>query len=240
MRVQFQFIMSALPKAFRLGLLSILKEMIRQGSESFYEQLFEQNKHKLKPFAYAPYIHKMDIEEEKIVGEQLDLTVSSSSYEFMLHLMNGSHRHDMYSIQGYELELKRKRMLPKPPQFSTTVTFKTLSPLLIEDKTKTPLIASKDKAFVQEFNYYAQLIVRELYDRNLHEPVRILNSSMKKIVIQENIHQTQNTPIYLTTNHGLLQLKGHPDDLQALYENGVGRRRSLGLGLLGIEEVTYA
>lgn len=240
MRVRFQFAMSSLPKAYRLGLLSFLKDMLRQGSEPYYKKLFEQNKHKMKPFAYAPYIHEMAIDSDIIMGERLDLTVSSSSYEFMMHLMNGSRRSTLYNLQGHELQLQQKRLLPKPPKFSTVVTFKTLSPLLIEDKNEKPILEMEDEAFAREFNYYAELLVRELYGRDLYEPIHIVKSAMKKVVIQENLHQSQETPIYLTTNHGLLQLKGHPEDLKALYDNGVGRRRSLGLGLFGIEEVTYA
>lgn len=239
MRVKFEFHMSVLPKAYRLGILSILKEMLRQGSGHYYQQLFDVNREKMKPFAYAPYIHNLEMKQVEIVGTQLDLTVSSASYEFMMHLMNGSQRNTSYSYHGYELELKHKRLLPNPPQFSSTVTFKTLSPLLIENVHKKPLLV-EDDAFEQQLNYYAQLLVKQLYDRDLFEPLHILQATTKKVVLQERLHQSQPTPIFITANHGILQLQGHPEDLKALYDMGVGRRRSLGLGLLGIEEVTYA
>ncbi len=239
MRVRFEFHMSELPKAYRLCMLSVLKEMIRFGSKDYYDHIFEENQNRMKPFAYAPYIHGLEIQKDKIFGTQLDLTVSSASYEFMMHLINGSQCNTSYSYQGYELELKHKRTLPDPPQFSSTVTFKMLSPLLIENVYKKPLLAEDDD-FEPQFNYFAQLLVQQFYNRDLFEPLHVMQAKTKKAVLQERLHQLQSTPIFITANLGILQLQGHPEDLKALYDMGVGRRRSLGLGLLGVEEVTYA
>lgn len=238
MRIQFEFHISGLPRAYRLGILSIIKEMLRQGSEEYYEQIFEIHKRGMKPFGHASYIKNLKITSTEIIGKKLILTISSPFYEFIMHLVNGSQRNNTYTYQGYKFELKHKRMLPNPPEFSSNVSFKTLSPILIETHQKKPLLAN-DHSFEDEFNYYSQLLVNELYGRNLHKPIKILNSSMKKIVIQENLHQAQTTPVFITANHGFIQLKGHPEDLKALYDNGAGRRRSLGLGLLEVQEVTY-
>lgn len=238
MRIRFEFDMSYLPVAYRLGLLSIIKEMVRTSSESFYSHVFEGNKNLMKPFAHASYIRNIGINGGEITGTELALTVSSSSYEFMMHLMNGSERETVYNYRGFKLKLKNKRLLPNPPSFSSIITFKTLSPLLIEDERRKPLLAG-DELFEQEFNYFAQLIVKEFYYRSLHEPLQVQQTSMKKVVIKESLHQEQTTPIFMTVNQGLIQVKGHPEDLQAIYHMGIGRRRSLGLGLLDIEEVTY-
>src|SRR5690625_1053481 len=160
MRVQFIFHMKELNRAYRLGILSIIKQMIRQGSEDFYQKFFVSCRHKMKAFAYASYIRNMQINGETITGDALVLTISSTSYEFIMHLVNGSSRHDIYSYQGNHLELKSKRLLPNPPPFTSTVTFKTLSPLLIENHEQKPLLAN-DEGFEQEFNYYSSLILNE-------------------------------------------------------------------------------
>lgn len=238
MRIQFKFSIDQLPKAYRLGTLSIIKEMVRLGCEDFYEQFFEDNKQKMKPFSHASYIRNIKFTGDEIVGDQLLLTVSSSSYEFIMHLMNGSQRKTIYQYKGYQFELIQKHLLPKPPEFSSLITFKTASPILIEDAHKHPLTV-QDESFETELNYYAQLLTKELLNRPLYESIEVMGASMKKVVLQENLHQSQNQPIYLTANHGIIQLKGHPKDLQFIYDNGIGRRRSLGLGLLMIEEVTY-
>lgn len=239
MRIQFEFEMTTLPIGYRLGVLSIIKEMIKAGSGEYYHSLFDEKKRQIKPFSYSTYIKNLSINEDKIHGERLHLTVSSPSYEFMMHLMNGSQRAKVYQYKNNKLTLITKRLLPKPLKFTEVVTFSTASPILIENKLGKPLLAT-DPEFETEFNFYANLIANELYQRNLFQPIEIIQTAMEKKVLKENLHQEEKHPIYITANHGLITLKGHAEDLRMIYECGIGRRRSLGLGLLNIKEVAYS
>lgn len=236
MRIQFEFAIDKMPLAYRLGMLSMVKEMIKKGSPAYFEKVFQAQSQKMKPFSFATYIKDLQIEKDEIYGQSLHLTVSSPSYEFIMYLMNGSEREHTYRYKDYSFTLKRKRLLPKPPTFSSNVLFKTLSPLLIEDKEKSPIL-STDTDFEKELNYYASLLVEEIYQRPLQRPINVLHTSMKKVVIKEELHQVEKGPIYLTGNQGLIQLEGDPVDLQAIYDSGLGRRSSLGFGLLEIEGV---
>ncbi|WP_027725259.1 CRISPR-associated endoribonuclease Cas6 [Tuberibacillus calidus] len=238
MRVLLEFSMQSMPVAYRLGILSIIKEMIRLGSEDYYHNLFELNQNKMKPFAFSTYFTNMSIQGDMIFGDGFSVTVSSSSYELMMHLMNGSQRKKVYKYKDKEWVLLHKRLLPNPPSFSSEVTFKTLSPLLIENKEKRPVLAD-DGAFESEFNYYAEMQVRELAQRSLYQPIQILWNAMKKQVVKEYLHQEQNTPLYFTTNTGLIKLRGHSEDLKIIYDVGIGKRSSMGFGLLDVEEVAY-
>ena len=95
--------------------------------------------------------------------------------------------------------------------------------------------------FEKEFQYISSLIIKELYGREPIKPIEVVQTLMKKQVMKEYLHQDSDHLLYLTANKGLIQLKGHPEDLQILYDNGVSFRRSLGLGLLDVvEEVTDA
>lgn len=210
--------------------------MIKKGSSAYYEQLFETNTRMMKPFSFATYIKDIEVDDAKINGEALHVTVSSPSYELIMYLMNGSEKNKTYYYKNFSFTLKKKVLLPKPPTFTDNILFKTLSPLLIETKEKTPLLSTHD-AFEKELNYYANLLLTEIYHRSLKQPLTIVDSAMKKVVIKENLHQKEKHPIYLTGNQGLIQLKGHREDLQAIYESGIGRRRSLGFGLLEVEGV---
>jgi|SRR5699024_1018182 len=238
MRLQFEFSIQKIPAAYRLGTLSIIKEMVRTGSNQYYRYMFEENSKEMKPFAYASYIQNLEYKGYEIYGDKMYLTISSPSYEFIMYLMNGSQKKEIYDYKDYKLKLIHKRLLPKPPTFTEIVTFKTASPILIENKEGKPLLAS-NPYFEREFNYYANLIAKELNNRELYQPIQIINSTMNKVVIKENLHQSQNRNVFMTANHGVIQLKGHQEDLKMLYECGVGLRRSLGLGLLNVEEVTY-
>ncbi|MFD1361711.1 CRISPR-associated endoribonuclease Cas6 [Lentibacillus salinarum] len=235
MKVKLVFDMQSIPITYRLGTLSIIKEMVRNGSQTYYDNLFVQNKRNMKPFTYSTYITNLDISQETIYGKELHLNLSSSSYEFIMHLMNGSKKGQVYYIQESQLVLKTKNLLPKKSIKEENVVFKTLSPILIESKDKKPILAT-DSNFNEELQYVANLIIRELYKREPQQPIKVLQTMMTKQVLKEDLHQKQKRPLYLTTNKGLIQLQGAPDDLQCLYDNGVSMRRSLGLGLLEVEK----
>lgn len=236
LRVQLTFQISELPIGYRLGVLSIIKEMIKNGSKQYFEKIFEENHLHPKPFGYATYIKNLVFKEDKIIGDELIVTVSSSSYEWMMHLINGSYKKKEYQYKNYSFYLKSKRLLPTVNIQHHVVTFSTKSPILLESKEKVPVLSTDDN-FEKEFQYISSLIIEKLFHRKPHLPIRVLKTAMSKQVIKENLHQSEEKFIYLTTNRGLIQLEGHPEDLQAIYDNGVGFRRSLGLGLLDVEEV---
>ncbi|TMN21382.1 CRISPR-associated endoribonuclease Cas6 [Lentibacillus cibarius] len=235
MRVKLVFDMQSIPVAYRLGTLSILKEMIKNGSETYYDYLFVQNRRQMKPFAYSTYINNLDIRQNMIYGNELHLNVSSSSYEFIMHLMNGSQKGQAYLIKGSRVTLKRKSLLPKKTITEENVVFRTLSPILIESKDNKPLLAT-DSNFANELAYVAELVLREASGKEMKQPIKVVQTMMTKQVLKENLHQEQDKPLYLTTNKGLIQLQGDPEDLQGLYDNGISMRRSLGLGLLEMEK----
>ena len=239
LRIQFEFQMEKLPIAYRLGMLSIIKEMIHKGSKQYFHKLFNKNKRELKPFSHATFIRNLQIDNDELQGDRLYLTISSPSYEFIMHLINGSGRRTTYKYKDFSLTLISKRLLPSSPQFTDKVTFKTLSPILIENKERQPLQAS-DPTFELELNYYATLLAKELFNRNLFQPIKLIGTNMKKVVIKENVHQEQTDNIFFTGNEGLIQLSGDKEDLKLLYDCGIGLRRSLGFGLLDVEGVTYA
>lgn len=238
MRIQFEFQMGKLPISYRLGILSIIKEMVYKGSPDYYQKIFVNNKGELKPFAYSSFIRNLKLENDEIIGDRLILTISSPSYEFIMHLMNGSNRRTEYKYKDFSLTLASKRLLPNPPEFSEQIIFKTLSPMLIENKEKKPLL-SNEIEFEVEVNYYANLLANELFNRNLYRPLTILDSEMKKAVIKERVHQEQSDFIFFTGNEGLIQIEGHTKDLKMIYDCGIGLRRSLGFGLLDVEGVKY-
>ncbi|MFS0612766.1 CRISPR-associated endoribonuclease Cas6 [Lederbergia ruris] len=233
--MQLIFDMRRIPIAYRLGTLSIIKEMIRNGSEDYYDRLFNKDKRKMKPFSYSAFISNLAVEDGMICGTELHLNISSPHYEFIMFLVNGAQKGRTYFIKEAELTLKKKRLLPETRISKTNVIFKTLSPILIETKHGKPVLATDD-GFKKEFQYVANLIIAEVFGREPKQPIEVVQTMMTKQIMKENLHQKQNSALYLTANKGLLQLQGNPEDLQCLYDAGVSMRRSLGLGLLDVVE----
>ena len=65
-RIQFEFAMTKLPIGYRLGMLSIIKEMVRSGSVNYYHHIFNENKHEIKPFVHSTYIKNVTLKENEI------------------------------------------------------------------------------------------------------------------------------------------------------------------------------
>lgn len=236
MRVQLIFDLDkSIPLEHRLGILAIIKEMVHQGSASYYEDVFINNRYKMKPFSYGIYISNLQISKKQIFGDSLQLTLSSPDYAFIMHFMNGSKKGETYYIKNSPLMLKAKRLLPTTKITSNIAVFKTMSPIHIEDKQQKPLLAT-DEHFNLEIEFLTKLILHEVYHRVPSEPIKVLQTMMKKQVIKENIHQKQEGPLYLTANKGLIQLQGNPIDLQCIYDAGLSMRRSLGFGLIELVE----
>ena len=61
--------MTKLPIGYRLGMLSIIKEMVRSGSVNYYHHIFNENKHEIKPFVHSTYIKNIALKENEIHGE---------------------------------------------------------------------------------------------------------------------------------------------------------------------------
>src|SRR5699024_11783818 len=110
------------------------------------------------------------IQNEHIQGEELHLTITSPSYEFVMHLLNGSKRESVYYIKGSKLILKRKRLLPKTAIEEDLITFKTLSPILLESKEGKPVLET-DENYKTEIQYLEHLIIKEVYMREARQTI---------------------------------------------------------------------
>lgn len=235
MRVRMYFKISKFPLYQRLATLSIIKDMIRSGSESYYQKIFEHSRYQIKPYAYSIFFRNFQVQNDVILADELHLTVSSPHIEFIMHLINGSQKKKTYQYKDYTILFQRLELLKTIDITDSVVTFSTLSPILIEDRNKTPLEPSSPY-YEQELQYTAQLIVQAIQQRPLHSQIRIIDSNLQKQVIKENFHQSLNHELYFTAFKGNITLEGHPEDLQCLYDSGIGKRTNIAFGLLGMNE----
>lgn len=238
MRIEVQVKANEIPVDYRMGTLSVIKEAISQSDKVYYERLFVNNKSP-KPFAYAVYLKNFSYSGKVINLDGFNLTISSSNLEFMINLYNGLRRIKKYYYRNFLWQIEKISMLPEKTIHSSTVLFKTLSPILIESK-EGKVVFPNDKIYEQEFNYYASLVIQACLGRTLKRPLSVKPLKMKKIVIKEsnsNLRKGKNSSqvLYFTTFSGHLFVEGHQEDLMCLYQNGISKRRSLGLGMLEIE-----
>ncbi|WP_047152760.1 CRISPR-associated endoribonuclease Cas6 [Aneurinibacillus tyrosinisolvens] len=240
MKIRLTFEMGRLPISYRLPILSIIKGCIRRSSENFYKNLFDVNKSEIKPFTFSTYFKKMDIAEEHIYAEKLDVTISSSSYEFIMHVFNGSQFQKSFTYKDYQLILIGFQMLKdtKLSPATSAVLLRFQSPMLIENKQNKPVLVSSPH-FEEELNYICELTIKKLLGRSLRQPIRVRSTQLVKQVIKESLHldDSHKKPLYFTAQKGWMCLEGYYEDLQCLYDCGIGHRTQLGFGLAEIEEV---
>lgn len=238
MRFTVSYKLNKLELSYRMRVYSLIKEAVRVANKEYYHRLFAYSDNKPKPFSFSCYLHKFSIHDTIIHLEQITITISSPDMEFAVHAINGLRHLETYQV-GEEVWVQSNfRLQNESTIINRKVIFQTLSPILIEDKNGKPL-SPMDSNYETELNYFANLQVKQFAKRDLFEPLRFLPIKMRKVVIQEkNRHLKPGTLLYFTTYRGKFLLEGNPQDLQLLYQLGLGKRTAY-FGLLehGGEEV---
>ncbi|MNO24246.1 CRISPR associated protein Cas6 [compost metagenome] len=236
MRLSITYQVPRIPICYRFTVLSLLKEAIQLADKGYYASLYVQNESKMKPFSTAVYLRDFVYKEQEIQLKSLTITISSFDMAFMLHVFNGLQRLGTYNTFGEEWVRTDIKMLKEAEIHGEHAYFSTLSPILIENKEGKP-VHPTEASYRDEFSYYAALRIRELTGREPYRKVHIEPLAMKKTVIRETNSTfrkqgNENAFLYFTAYRGQLKLSGHPDDLQLLYQAGVGKRVSQSFGLL--------
>lgn len=235
MRVRIYCLIEGFTIANRLGILSFIKQAVRSQSESFYSMFFEENKMKHKPYSFSPFFKNLSVVNDQIDSKEMVITVSSSDVEFIIHLINGCQKNKLHTYKNLKIEVTRVELAKSKTIQSDVALFKTLSPVLVEDQRKKPVLAS-DPNFETELNFISNSIMQSSLGRSLYRPLVIKNNALRKTVVKENFHQNQDDYLYFTANHGVFELEGDARDLNFFYLNGIGLRTGTAFGCLDIVE----
>lgn len=234
MRFKILLDVQKVPQAYRMYLLSFIKEMIKKGDEDVYNQLYDGQK-KPKPFTFSFYMNHFELHEEasEYVMKNATLIFSTSDVNIGVAFFNGLSITQKYDHPEYPLKIISKQIGQEKPITSNVVTFNILNALLVEDKTKKPLLIS-NPTFEQELNIITNKQFQVLYGRQLHEPLKICGHRLKKQVIKETNRHANGKTLFYTAQKGIIRLQGHPEDLRLLYQDGAGIRRAQGFGTLEV------
>lgn len=241
MRIAVTYNVQRLPVAYRMHVLSLIKEALSCADESYFRWLYKDRRHAMKPFGSAIYLKDFTYIRDEIHLKELTITIGSHDMEFMLHLFNGLQQLHKYKIRGETWIRTNIKMLKETTITSRKIVLRTLSPVLIESKEGRPL-HPEEEGYKEAFQYYASLRIRELCEREPYEPIGVEPLRLMKTVIKEKNFSLPSESVgkskpylYFTAYRGILRLTGHPDDLQLLYLSGVGQRVSQSFGLLEFE-----
>ncbi|MCM8759480.1 MAG: CRISPR-associated endoribonuclease Cas6 [Candidatus Omnitrophica bacterium] len=252
--------------------MALIKECLFQSDPEYKNALYPDKESefskKIKPFTFSLVLppgcigkkEKFFVDESIEVEDtvfylpdnmKLFLFVSSSSYEFITNLYNGLlqvREFDFDKSAELKIYFERAYIINEKNINSDEVTFKTTSPILIEDKNGKPLLPfeCEENFFNEQFNIIHDKILQDLrtIDRKkgpgLYKPMEfipILKSLRKQVVkhtLKEFREKTGKPYMMLTTFSGSFRLKGDPRDLQLLYQSGFGLRTGQGFGMVEV------
>lgn len=242
----------ALPVYYRTLFMAFLKKALSSYNEEYFERLYwwEDKKNKWqKPFVFAVNLPNMNFTDNEVLFRgDIVLSLSTSDYEFFVNIYNSLINTNLYPhklANECEIELKKAYLVKEPEQFSSSMTFKTLSPILIEKKEgneKVPILPY-DEGFEDVFNEVVDFELRNIrvlrgQNKGLNKRLGFKPINVKKIVVKHKISEfVENTGkeiMYLTGFGGIFELSGDPDDLKEIYQNGLGFRRGQGFGFIEV------
>lgn len=221
---------------YRMFVLSMIKKILSDYDKEYFESMFlydGKKSKRIKPFTFSVYFKDYKIGTDFIeVNGEVKIIISSADMKFNMILFNG-----LMAMNKYGDFIKSSVNMEKNRKIENNeILMKTLSPIYIKGKDGKDLDIN-DESYNEEFNYFADLILRSYRGYGLNEKLEFTSLNMKKVVVKEEIQgfkeKTGKKFIYIKAYSGVFKLKGNIDDLGLLKELGVGARRS-GFGTIDL------
>lgn len=245
MKLSFQFELSKphLPKDYRRGFASIIKDALSRADKNLYN-FYYTGTYKLKPFTFSVYFPQgSDLEEEKFqVGNQAVLKFSTSDNRLAATLFNGMLylRNNPYPLFDNEVKLISMFLHPPKKIESDKAKFKLIGNMLVTNKNchihvngnQYDIYLSPDE---EGFDEGLRFLIKEQInkflgiDYSFPFEYEFIKETIKVVPVW---HYNQ----WNKSIKGEIEIKSHPRVLQLLYDTGIGARRSQGFGMLEVIE----
>lgn len=255
-----------LPIDYRSHFMSFIKEALKVTDlgKEYFEKLYKyeeegeiRNNKAGKPFCFAVrFLHdKEEFKKEKdilYIKSPIEFYISTVDPGFLVALYNGLLSKRLYPFKMGDGGISKRRniiLLRERKIKENKVVFKTLSPILIEDKNDKPLLPinlednqplfeeSEDFVhFLREFNYTSDTILRSVRGEGLKERLDFKPIKLRKEVVKHRVREKNVEPkLYtFTCFSGIFELSGDVEDLNYLYQLGLGLRRAQGFGMVEV------
>jgi CRISPR-associated endoribonuclease Cas6 len=252
MRVKIPITTGKVPIIFRQRVLAFIKEALAQADKDYKESMYNVRMPKAYTFNLAfdrtnPKEEEISLDEKFKIKDKVFyqdrpvfLYISSNDYQFLINLFNGMKKIKIFDFNKFDniyWQVGKPVILREKIIFNDEVTFKTNAPFIIETKDDRPVVFS-DENFQTELNNVMERIFRKLDNRGLKQPLEFYPINMKKEVIKHTLRgfreKTGKPIMYITGNSGIFKLKGHPEDLQTIYQIGLGNRTGQGFGMVEV------
>ncbi len=259
MRLKINFYAERLPIIYRHRFMALIKEALAISSPEYKSFLYPENdseiSKKTKPFSFAVILPKdkkiikgrfkldENCEVEDLIFEfpitkKFDLIICSSDYFFIIDLYNGIlkmkefHFNTEITLKPSKVVILKEKEIP-----GDEAIFRTLSPILIEDKNGKPILPDNED-FLENFNEVQSRILKDIRGYGLKTKIILEPINIKKSVVKHTIRwfrkETGKPYMTLTCFEGTFKMKGDREDLRDLYLSGIGLRTGQGFGLVEV------
>jgi CRISPR-associated endoribonuclease Cas6 len=241
MRLSCEYKTDKLPVAHKMMIVSLIKEALKRVNKEYFEKLykFEGNSNKrIKSFSFAVLLKDFDMEGEVFnIRDRIIVNITAPDYEFGINVYNGLLNLQTFQYKNYELKKLRINLVKEKFISEQQVVFKTMSPICMRNKDNE-FISPKDALYAEELNYIVDKNLEVHRGYGLKQPLLFEELSMKKVVVKEEItgfkQSTNKNTFYVNAYTGTFKLTGDVEDLNFIYQSGVGFRRSQGFGMVDI------
>lgn len=261
MRIKILLLIPKLPILYRHRIMALIKEALRLSDEDYKNFLYpDKNSHIskiVKPFSFSLFLPKTRTakKEEFYIDENFkiedtvfyfpkdsfaSLVVSSLDYQFIINLYNGLLELKNFDFgNGINIKILKVLMLNEKKINNDNVILKTNSPINIEDKNSKPILPFGDTTYFQkEFNIIHDKILKDIKGRGLNRELVFEPINLRKQVVKHTLkgfrEKTGKPFMNFTCFDGVFKLTGDPEDLQILYQIGIGLRTGQGFGMVEI------
>lgn len=241
MRLRCEFKTDSIPAAYSMMFVSLIKEALKKVNLSYYESLYNygsKSNKKIKNFSFSVFIKDYKLNGDVFeVNDKVILNVTTTDYEFGINIYNGLLNMNEFQYKNFYLHKLKLSVIKEKFVSKPEIILKTLSPICIKDKANN-FLAPEDDGYIKELNYITNTALIAHRGYGLKESLNFQSILMKKVVVKENIRSftenTDKTIFYVNAYSGIFKLSGDVEDLNYIYQGGIGYRRSQGFGMIDI------
>lgn len=236
LKVNFQMSTDWLVKDYRSIFMGLIKSVFMKYDSILFTRLYGTEEQKIKvnkPFTFSVWFpHYKGIERNKILcGNKISLLFSSDEETLVIAFYNGLREKRKITIgenHPITFDLEHIHLLPLKMINTNKVVFKTISPVLVNDKgSNLDYLSPAKPEFAKAFKSLIVLQAGAFGIPCTEEDINFEINQMKKLPLS---HYNQTMTSWL----GEFVLEAPANVLQLVYDTGIGVRRSQGFGMLEI------
>lgn len=241
-RIRCEYKTEKIPLTYRMMFVSLIKEALKKVNNEYYKKLYffgDKKNKRIKNFCTAVFLKDFKIDNNTIhINDEVIIYISTADYEFGINIYNALLNIKDFTYKNqYNLKKVRISLVKEKKINEEEVVFKTMSPICIKDKNDHYLNPD-DENYENELNYVVNTQLDALRGYGLKRPLIFEKVLMNKIVVKEDISDFKNITdkeiYYVNAYKGIFKLNGDVEDLNLIYQSGIGFRRGQAFGMVDL------